>query len=139
MLSLLINLTGQQLVQVDRFKLLAGQGLLNRRQLQDGAEDLSHGPVAGESLVVEEQILQSALLDGLQDKAVGAVHRSDDLNRALLHMNGLGGTVPGADAAAQTEVFVDYRLLLVGRRILHDGDGVNGTDLGAFAAAHTGV
>ena len=97
----------QQMVQVDRLELFAGQGLLERRELQDRAEDGRHGPVVGEGMVVEDQVLQGPLFNGLQDEAVGAVDRCDHLNRSSLQADGLFGTVPGTDSAAQTDGLVD--------------------------------
>ena len=97
----------QQMVQVDRLELFAGQGLLERRELQDRAEDGRHGPVVGECLVVEDQVLQGSLFNGLQDEAVGAVDRGDYFNRPSLQGDGLFGTVSGADTAAQTDGLVD--------------------------------
>ena len=93
-------LRGQQVVQIDGFELFAGQGLFEGRELQDCSEDSCHSPVIGEGLVVKDQVLQSTFFDGLQDKAVGAVHRSDDLDRAALQGDGLFGTVSGTDAAS---------------------------------------
>lgn len=69
------------MVQIDRLELLAGKSLLEGRELEDRAEDGRHGPVVCEGLVVKDQILQSALFDGLQNKAVGAVDRGDHFNR----------------------------------------------------------
>ena len=108
-----IRMAGQELVQVDRFELLAGQGLLQRRQLQDRLEDCGHGTVVGESLVVKDQVLEGAFLDGLQYEAMGAVDRRDDLDRSPLHEDGFCRAVFGADAAAQADFGVDDGTLAV--------------------------
>ena len=79
----------QQPVKVNGFKLAACQGLLHGRQPQDGSEHGRQGPVIGESLVIEYQVLQSPLFDGLQHKAVGAVYRRYDLHRPSLQDDGL--------------------------------------------------
>ncbi len=60
-----------------------------------------------EGLVVEDKVLQSSFLDGLQDKAVGAVDRGDHFDRASLQGDSLFGTVSGADTAAQADRLVD--------------------------------
>ena len=106
---------------------------------QDSAENLGHSPMAGKGLVVKKQILQGTFFDCLHHKAVGAVHRSDDLHSSALHLDGLGGAVPGTDAAAQAQLAAEFGLLLVGNRVLLKGNGMNRTDFGAFSAAHTGV
>lgn len=54
LLPVFVRMAGQELVQVDGFELLAGQGLLQRRQLQDGLEYRGHGTVVCKSLVVED-------------------------------------------------------------------------------------
>ena len=95
------------MVQVDGLELFAGQGLLEGRELQDGAEDGGHGAVVGKGLVVEDQVLEGSLFDGLQDEAVGAVDRGDHFDWPALQGDGLFGTVPRTDPAAQTDGLVD--------------------------------
>ena len=95
---LFLSLRGKEVVQVDGLELFAGQGLLEGRELQDGAEDGGHGAVVGKGLVV---------FDGLQDEAVGAVNRGDYFDRPALQGDGLFGTVPRTDPAAQTDGLVD--------------------------------
>ena len=97
----------QKMIQVNRLELFAGHGLLQGRELQNRAEDSSHGAVVCEGLVVKDQVLQSALFNCLQDKTVGAVDRSDHFNWSSLQSDGLFGTVSGADTAAQTDRLVD--------------------------------
>ena len=100
-------LSGQKIVQIHRFELLAGQRLLEGRELQDSAEDSRHGSVVREGLVVKNQILQGPFLNSLQDEAVRAVDRGDDFDRAALQGDRFFGAVPGADAAAEADGRVD--------------------------------
>ena len=101
----------QQMIQIYRFKLLAGQSLLEGRQLQNSSEDSCHGSVISKGLVVKDQILQGAFFNSLQDEAVRAVYRGDDFDRAALQGDRLFGAVPGADAAAEADGRVDDRAL----------------------------
>lgn len=89
--------------------------------------------MVGESLIVEDQVLQGALLDGLHDEAVSAVHRGDHGNGAMLQVDGLGGTISCADAAAETNGLIHRNLpaFFV--------DGQDRADLCAFTAADTGL
>ena len=104
-------MSGQKIVQIDRFELLAGQCLFEGRELQNSAEDSRHGPVVREGLVVKDQILQGPFLNSLQDEAVRAVDGSDHLDRPSLQSDGLFGAVSRADAAAKTDGRVDDRAL----------------------------
>ena len=56
----------QQMVQVDRLELFAGQGLLEGRELQDRAEDGRHGPEEGDFGTVPGTD-SAAQTDGLVD------------------------------------------------------------------------
>ena len=105
--ALFLSLRGKEVVQVDGLELFAGQGLLEGRELQYASEDSRHGAVVGKGLVVEDQVLEGSLFDGLQDEAVGAVDRGDHFDRPALQGDGLFGAVSGADPAAQTDGLVD--------------------------------
>ena len=99
------------MIQVYRFKLLAGQSLFEGRELQNSSEDCRHGSVISKGLVVKDQILQGAFFNSLQDEAVRAVDRSDHLDRPSLQSDGLPGTVSGADPAAEADSLIDDRML----------------------------
>ena len=83
-LPALIHSTGQQFIQIHGFELLAGQGLLQRRKIQNDTKHGSHSSVIGKCLIVKNKILQGPFFNGLQHKPVRAVHRGYDLYRAPL-------------------------------------------------------
>ncbi len=98
--------------------------------------------MVGECLIVEDQILQSAFLNGLQHKPVGAVDRRDHLHRPVLQFDRLRRTVPCTDAATKADFPVNLRMFLRLRAVrifpgfLH-GNSKNRTDLCAFSATDT--
>ena len=106
------------MIQIYRFKLLAGQSLLEGRQLQNSSEDSCHGSVISKGLVVKDQILQGAFFNSLQYEAVRAVDGSDHLDRPSLKSDSLLGTVSCTDPAAEADCLVDDRMFFpcVGRQ-----------------------
>ena len=69
-----------QIFQVAGFHLLAGHDLLDGRELENHAQNGGHGAMIPVGLIVEDQVLQLAPLDGHQH---GAVSGRDGSEHAL--------------------------------------------------------
>lgn len=129
-----------QLLKINRFHLLAGHGLLDRRQLYYGGEDGCHSPVAAESLIVKDQVLKLPLLYGHQHSPVNGIHRRNDAAFPRLQPDALLRAAADADAAAQANARVDpgefaNAWLWAGGCTVHIGNRnrLDGADLCAFS------
>lgn len=61
----------EEAFEVAGFHLPAGHDLLDGRQLENHAEDGGHGAVVPLGLIVEDEVLEQAALDGHEHGAVG--------------------------------------------------------------------
>jgi hypothetical protein len=129
-------------VEITGLDLAAGEGPLDGRQLEDGPEDRGHGPVAREGLVVEDEVLELAPLDGHEDRLVDRGEGGDDPLGTRFEAEALRLADADADPAPEAEVLVDLGHLLprmggiVGR---NEGHRFDRTDRRAFAASRAGV
>ena len=61
----------QEVFEVAGFHLLAGHDLLDGRELENHAEDGGHGAMIPLRLIVEDEVLELAALDGHEHGAMG--------------------------------------------------------------------
>ena len=70
--------------------------------------------MAGQRVVVEDEVRQHVLLDGHEHRAVHRGHRQDRTFATLLQLEAAARAALDADAAAQAEVHVDVGLAQLG-------------------------
>ena len=103
-----------QIFQVTGFHLLAGHDLLDGREFENHAQNGGHGAMIPVSLIVEDQVLQLAPLDGHQRGAVSGGDGGKHTLGACVELDGCAWAGADADAAAEAEGFVETGLLALG-------------------------
>src|SRR5664280_3218844 len=67
--------------------------------------------MAGKRLIIKDEVLEFAALDGHCNRAMRRIHGRDDALPSLLEFNGLLVANPRANAATETNLFVDLGFL----------------------------
>ena len=99
--------TTDQPFQIAGFELFTCENLLDRRQLQDHTQYPSHGAVAPQDLVIENQVLQFAALNGHDDRPVCAIQwRKYTLRTRLQGKTVVLVATADTNAATQAELFI---------------------------------
>lgn len=130
-------------IEKPRAQDLAHQRLLDRGQLEEAADQAAHELVVQAEGIVEKLVLQCAPLQALQQDTLEGRFGMDDPPAPFVESAGAGLALQGADSAAETDFGIDPGDLSGSARLLiwdirHHGDGLDGTDLGALAAADAG-
>jgi len=104
----------QEALEVAGFHLLAGHDLLDGGQLENYAEDGGHGAMIPLRLIVEDEVLELASLDGHEHGAVGGGDRGEHALGAGMEGDSAVGAGADADAATQAKGFVEARFFALG-------------------------
>src|ERR1035441_10680051 len=96
----------------------------------------------GKSLIVKDEVLEFAALNGHDNRAMSGIHGRDHAVPPLLQPDSLLAAHPSAQAATETDLFVDLSFLAfvvvrVSRR--NHAHRFYRTDVGTFHAAGTFV
>ena len=103
-----------QMGKVARLHLPAGHDLFDGRKFENHSQNGSHGAMIPVRLIVEDEVLQFAPLNGHQHGTVGS---GDGRNHALLASLQLDAGLAAstdAESAAQAERLIDARLSALG-------------------------
>ena len=96
-----------QSLQVAGLDLLVGQNLFERWKPEDHTQHAGHSPMAGQGLIVKDQVLKIAPLYGHHHDLMGAVQRCDHPGCAVLKADPILVAGPGTYSAAQAEILVE--------------------------------
>src|ERR1035437_501213 len=128
----------EEAFEVAGLHLAAGHDLLDGRELENYAEDGGHGAVVPLRLIVEDEVLELAALDGHEHGAVGDGDGGEHALLAGAERDSAVGAGADTETATQAEGFVEAGFFALGLVRVGGGDkghGLDGTDLGPFAQA----